>query len=224
VPDSIFENPGTLSRIPTDAEVVYRGWMVDARQYQNFVASVRESGGTALISVEIYLLAHHLPNWYPLLRDLTAETLVFPEDVNLEAELRRLNWPGFFIKDYVKSLKTAAGSLITDPAEAQRVVDDMRRYRGTIEGGLCVRRAERFRPDSETRYFVLRGRPFAPAPLTVPGIVHQAAGRIDHPFFSIDIALTESGDPRIVEIGDGQVSDLVGWTTEDFIHIWRNNA
>jgi hypothetical protein len=41
------------------------------------------------------------------------------------------------------------------------------------------------------------------------------------PFFSVDVALREDGVARIVEIGDGQVSDLVGWSPERFAEMWR---
>lgn len=153
---------------------------------------------------------------YPLLRDLTPETVVFPEDADLAVELERLGWDGFFIKDYVKSIKTSAGSLIRSAGEAKRVVEDMRRYRGVIEGGFCVRRVERFRE--------IRGTPFAPSGHRVPDIVREVAGRISHPFFSVDAATAESGERRIVEIGDGQVSDLVGWSVDDFVRMWRETA
>ena len=39
-------------------------------------------------------------------------------------------------------------------------------------------------------------------------------------FFSVDVIERQDGVKRIVEIGDGQVSDLVGWTMERFIQIW----
>lgn len=37
----------------------------------------------------------------------------------------------------------------------------------------------------------------------------------------VDVALREDGVERIVEIGDGQVSDLVGWSPERFAEMWR---
>jgi hypothetical protein len=36
----------------------------------------------------------------------------------------------------------------------------------------------------------------------------------------IDFARRAGGVERIVEIGDGQVSDLVGWAVERFVKIW----
>ena len=40
--------------------------------------------------------------------------------------------------------------------------------------------------------------------------------RIDSPFYSVDMATRDDGQRRVVEVGDGQVSDLVGWTPEEF--------
>jgi hypothetical protein len=87
---------------------------------------------------------------------------------------------------------------------------------------LCAPRVERFKDGSEIRYFVLDGQVCAPSSETVPRIVYDAAERIDHPFFSVDVAINESGKHRVVEIGDGQGSDLVGWTVEVFVSMWRH--
>jgi hypothetical protein len=135
--------------------------------------------------------------------------------------LREINWPTYFLKDYVKSLKTAPGPIVQSAEDAPRHVAAMIEYRGEIEGGLSVRRVERFLPDSETRYFVLRGKPYAPGGQHPPNVVFQCAERIASPFYSVDVAIRDDGVERVVEIGDGQVSDLVGWTTGAFVRMWR---
>jgi hypothetical protein len=94
----------------------------------------------------------------------------------------------------------------------------MRRFRGVIEGGFCVRRVESFLPDTERRYFVLDGVPHAPTS-NAPPIVHECAKRLRSRFYSVDVVQRADGQLRIVEIGDGQVSDLVGWTPERFASI-----
>ncbi len=95
-------------------------------------------------------------------------------------------------------------------------------YRGTIEGGLCIRRVEDFLPDTELRYFVIIGKPnAADSELIIPAIVQNCASRIDSNFFSVDIIQHGDGKLRIVEIGDGQVSDLVGWSVSSFVEIWE---
>lgn len=225
VHDAVFDSGANLHGVPRGAVVVYRGWMVNADQYRNFVTAVEGSGAVPFTSHDAYLHAHYLPNWYYHLSDLTPETVVLSEDVNLESALRQLGWPAFFIKDYVKSLKTKSGSLITDPAEAERVVSEMKKFRGMIEGGICVRRVEQFKPDTEVRYFVRQGRPFSAAVAgDIPDIVRSVASRIDSPFFSVDVVLSESSELRVVEVGDGQVSDLVGWTLPDFLRMWHATA
>lgn len=207
-------------RIPPGVTVVYRGWMLDPTGYRNLVAGIEDAGAQPLTSLAEYLACHYLPNWYPFLAEWTAETCVYPADANLEIELARLGWGRFFLKDFVKSLKTSLGSVVVDPVQAARVIDEMRRLRGTIEGGICVRRFESFVPGSEQRFFVLRGVPHA-ASGAIPDLVHACTRRIESPFFSVDVALRADGVPRIVEIGDGQVSDLVGWTAAAFAALWN---
>jgi hypothetical protein len=54
----------------------------------------------------------------------------------------------------------------------------------------------------------------------IPEPVVFCADAIPSPFFSVDVARREDGVERVVEIGDGQVSDLVGWSVEQFVEIW----
>jgi ATP-grasp domain, R2K clade family 3 len=153
---------------------------------------------------------------------LTPETRIFSIEDDLEKELRSLGWDGFFIKDYVKSLKTSIGSRIDDPAAIGSVIAEMEKFRGQIEGGICVRRIEDFKIETEQRYFVLHGKAFAAEPdAKIPAIVQECAKRILSPFFSVDAVERSDGVQRIVEIDDGQVSDLVGWTAERFVALWR---
>jgi hypothetical protein len=195
---------------------------VDAERdgVRRLVQAVGNASATPLTSIESYLAAHHLPNWYPLIAQFTPETLVLALDADWESELRSLGWDAFFIKDYLKSLKTARGSVVRNPSQLGQVVAEMKRFRGEIEGRLCVRRVEPFIADSERRYFVLDGEPFGPDGEAVPALVHEVAARIPLPFFSVDVIRREDGVLRVVEVGDGQVSDLVGWSASAFVAVW----
>ena len=204
------------------ARVVYRGWMLTHGEYVNLAASVERAGGLCVASPDDYLATHHLPNWYPIVKDYTPETVFLDTDADLAPELRRIGWGRFFVKDHVKSLKTSVGSIIEDPEQIETVVSEMEKYRGFIEGGLCIRRVEDFIDGSERRYFVLNQAPYAAEPAAaIPEPVIFCAGAIPSPFFSVDVARRADGVERIVEIGDGQVSDLVGWSVERFVDIWR---
>jgi hypothetical protein len=208
--------------IPADATVVYRGWMLTPTEYERLARLIRSHGAVPLISPEDYLLCHYLPNWYPLISEFTAETRIFSANADLAKELRTLGWKKFFIKDFVKSLKTSIGSVIADPEDITAVVSEMQRFRGAIEGGVCVRQFEDFVPNSERRYFVIGGRPHA-ALGAPPKLAFECAQRVHSPFFSIDIALNSKGIDRVVEIGDGQVSDLVGWDAAGFAKLWNDD-
>ena len=221
--DSIASGAVEL-RSTLEGAALYRGWMLDTTNYSNLVETIRKAGGTPFTALEQYLLTHHIPNWVSLLSDLTPETVVLPNGSDFESELKALGWSEFFVKDYVKSLKTSMGSKVSDPEQIGPLVEEMRKFRGTIEGGLCVRRVEDLKPETEERYFVLRGNAFAAAGTGVPHIVSMCAERISSPFFSVDVAKNEKDQLRVVEIGDGQVSDTVGWTIERFTELFAAEA
>ena len=210
----------TYPDLDSTDNVMYRGWMLNAATYSRLSKRVTDTGASMITDSKVYLSTHHIPNWYETLKDFTAETVVMPLGTNFVAELKALGWPAFFVKDYVKSLKTSIGSIVSDPNQIKALVSEMKKYRGEIEGGLCVRRVEQFMPNTEVRYFIVSGQPFAPAGHAIPEIVNECAKRIESPFYSIDVAEREDGKRRVVEIGDGQVSDLVGWSVERFVEIW----
>jgi hypothetical protein len=134
------------ARPPFDpgARVIYRGWMLTQGEYANLAASAERAGGSCFTSLEEYVATHYLPNWYAVVKDYTPETVFLDTDADLVSELRRLGWGRFFVKDYVKSLKTSVGSLVEDPEQIDTLVSEMEKYRGFIEGGLCIRRIEDF--------------------------------------------------------------------------------
>ncbi|WP_407539023.1 ATP-grasp domain-containing protein [Deinococcus radiomollis] len=203
--------------------VIYRGWMLDEAEYTAFEEQVNAAGGTLLTSTGAYLQTHHLPRWFPLLADLTPETVCFRDLASVQTELRNLGWDRFFIKDFVKSLKTGSGSLIERPEQIGTLMHDMKQFRGKIEGGICARRFEEFRPETERRYFVLDGLAASSDGTPPPQIVQDCADRIPSCFFSVDVAERADGVLQVVEIGDGQVSDLVGWAVPRFVELWSHH-
>ena len=204
-----------------DRDMIDRGWMLSGEDYFKLADMVEREGGSLFTGYPQYTGTHYLPSWYPLVSEYTAETVIYKlkqlnsPEFNLVEELNKLGWNKFFLKDYVKSLKTGMGSIIDNAEDAPKVLALMEHYRGNIEGGLCVRKYEPGLHE-EQRYFVVNKQAFSTT-LRRPdlGLLNMVIRRIDSPFFSVDIAYNEEGTPRIVEIGDGQVSDLVGdWTPE----------
>jgi hypothetical protein len=202
--------------------VVYLGWMLSSDEYLSLIQIIKKAGAIPFTSHQEYLNTHYLPNWYKLIQEFTPLTKIYETEENLEIELKKLNWQSYFIKDYVKSLKTATGSIIDRPEKIQIILAEMKKYRGTIEGGICVRQVENFIPESEQRYFVIKQKIFAvDRDREIPNIVIECSQRIKSNFFSIDLINSHDGNQRIVEIGDGQVSDLVGWSIARYLEIWQ---
>jgi len=81
------------------SKVIHRGWMITPADYALLVSAVTNAGADILISQDEYLLTHYLPNWYPLISDLTPKTQFCSIDDDLEQALMKIAWSSFFIKD-----------------------------------------------------------------------------------------------------------------------------
>lgn len=198
--------------------VLYRGWMLTPDDYTRLHESLVRLGAQPVTDVATYKLCHHLPEWYSLLSEFTAETKVYSESADIIADLASAEWDGCFLKDYVKSLSTDGGALVRNLSDIPAVIAKMRKYRGQIEGGLCARRIEDYDTASERRYFVWKGKAFSDDE-TIPEVVQKAAERISSPFFTVDVARRSDGVLRIIELGDGQVSDRKHWSSADLMSV-----
>ena len=154
-------SPKIYPPIEPNTTVIYRGWMLTPIDYQLLIDAIERFGAVPFTSTINYLATHYLPNWYQHIADLTPETKFYQVDEDLKSQLDALGWDKFFIKDYVKSLKTAGGAIVDRSSDISRVIAEMQKFRGTIEGGICVRRVEDFIPATERRYFIINGRAFA---------------------------------------------------------------
>ncbi|MEC4804378.1 MAG: ATP-grasp domain-containing protein [Jaaginema sp. PMC 1079.18] len=205
-------------------QVLYRGWMLNAESYHNLTQAVKKKRGCPVTNLETYLKCHYISGWYEVCRDFTPETYLFAVDEKLEENIAALGWEEFFVKDYVKSNTTAIGSIARSAQEAVKIVGLIKEFRGEVEGGVAIRRVESFTPGTEARYFVMRGKAYSRHGKELPEVVASVAKRIVSPFYSVDIAQTVKGDWRIVELGDGQVSDKKEWKTAEFCHILIENS
>lgn len=201
-------------------EICYRGWMLSPTDYVRLCDQIQRVGAIPLTSSAAYELCHYLPRWYPLLSDFTPATYFYSESDDVASALCILGWTGCFLKDYVKSLSTDGGSLVTDLNEIPAVVAKLKKYRGQIEGGLCARQIEDFIPDSEMRHFIFRGTIYSLRD-DVPEVVRTAAQKVNSPFFCVDTICRSDGQVRIVELGDGQVSDRKLWPAAQLIKILK---
>jgi hypothetical protein len=214
-----------VGRVPEGADAVYRGWMLRSEQYAALVRALAGRGVSLRTSPEQYRRAHELPGWYSAIEGHT------PESVWTSGDDRRdflqacaaLGAGPAVLRDYSKSMKHYwhEASFIPDVADrdaAWRVASRFRQLRGDdYAGGFVLRRFESF-VGAEVRTWWVEGscrlvtahpdtpehQPAAEFDLTA---VDASVRALDLPFVTADFALRDDGRWRIVEIGDGQVSD-----------------
>lgn len=215
-----IESSSIFPLIAEDSAIVYRGYMLNERSY---IHLEKRFGYRLIVSKSDYLNAHHFPNWYKEVQFFTIQSIVSDEDTVFN-DFKKFGGRAF-IKDYVKSLKTGKGSIVDSDEDLKRALSDMKFYRGAIEGGIVLRQVVNFKPDSEIRFFVVNSTIFSPKKhidSDMYALVEQVVKQLDRKklkFYTVDVATTQEGKNIVIEIGDGQVSDYVGWELKDFVKV-----
>jgi hypothetical protein len=213
-----------VRRVPASDDAVYRGWMLRAEQYQAFADALGRRDVALRCAPEEYRRAHELPGWYAALAAITPVS-VWTEGVaraDFDRARRELGPGAAVLRDHVKSAKhhwheAAYLPDLTDADAAWAVAARFQELRGDdLVGGLVLRRFEEF-VSREVRTWWVDGvcRLVGPHPDTPddlppagfdPGAEALIAG-LRLPFVTADFALRSDGAWRLVELGDGQVSD-----------------
>lgn len=208
------------------SRLLYRGWMLSGTEYTHLYAHWANQGYMLKTTPEHYSLCHYMHRWYHSLQGLTPETDFIEAEEALEVLQASLTmrlqqgWSAGFLKDAVKALKTARGSRVDTPEDVTRWFEEMKHYRQAVEWPLCLRRWESWQLASERRYFVYQDQLLVPPGFKAvppPALVGQVMEHIDSPFYSVDVVQNEAGQWRLVELGDGQVSDAKGWEANVFV-------
>jgi len=215
-----------IKRVSTASEdAVYRGWMVRSENYVGLEAALRDRGVVLRTPAKVYKRAHELPRWYPVFRSLTAPS-VWLSGGGTEGlvEIVKQLPPGrAVLKDWVKSMKhywdeAAFIPDLSDEEAVLRVAERFLERRGEdFVGGIVVRSFEEYQP-GEVRTWWANGQCFArsahpdtpdqqPDDFVLAEAVATAVAGMDAPFVTVDLARTVGGDWRVIEVGDGQVSD-----------------
>ena len=227
-----------LSRVRGEGEAVYRGWMLRAERYAAFEGALAQRGIRLRTTASAYKSAHELPGWYEALRAYTPETVwtAGPGEDAFEECRRSLRAGPAVLRDYTKSMKhhwdeAAYIPDLADRAGAWRVAKRFLELReDDFTGGFVLRRFERF-TSAEARTWWRDGEcvlvtphPDTPAESVPETVAAQAfapaIAALGLPFVTVDLVLRDDGQWRVVELGDGQVSDRPASTdTYNFINI-----
>lgn len=218
----VGEDAPLVGGIPPSASVLYQGWMVTAGDYASLVDRVVAAGGTAVTDPDAYARAHHLPGWYPTFAHLTPASAWLPATASsddLVGAARALGDGPVIVKDWVKSRKHEWETACYAPApeDVPRVAARMVELQGDdLTGGIVLRAFERW-TGPEARVWWVEGEPVVvtahpdtPGALARPDTeaVAPAVAALGCPFVTTDLARRDDGVWRVVEVGDGQVSDF----------------
>jgi ATP-grasp domain, R2K clade family 3 len=212
----------------------YRGWMIPTPHYTLLANALAERGIELRVCPDQYRTAHELPGWHDMFAELTPESVWMPSRPGaaptpaVVADLVAPLGAGAAVaKDWVKSRKHEWEDAcfipdLTDLTHATRVIARMVELQeDSLNGGIVVRRFEHYRHSDgravEARVWWIDGSPVlaGPHPDTPdqklqPDLTNiaPAVKRLGCRFVATDIAQREDGAWRVVEVGDGQVSDL----------------
>ncbi|MFI6874371.1 ATP-grasp domain-containing protein [Streptomyces sp. NPDC050400] len=211
----------------------YRGWMLTRDRYAALAAALAERGATLLTDARQYGRAHELPGWYEQFAAVTPASVWLPAEPGRTPPPARLAalaaplGPGpVVVKDYVKSRKHEwhEACFVPDASDTERLAAVVGRFmelqQDSFRGGIVLRAFEDFTGD-EVRVWWTDGAPafttaHPDAPTTAePSLPRPELDRLAPlvralgcRFVTTDLALRSDGTWRVVEVGDGQVSDL----------------
>ncbi|WKU06645.1 ATP-grasp domain-containing protein [Micromonospora sp. HUAS LYJ1] len=214
-----------VAGVPAADDAVYRGWMLSATGYAGFAGALRARQVTLRTDPDRYRRAHELPGWYATAAALTPESrwTVGVDRTDFDRVRTALGSGPAVLRDWTKSAKhhwheACFVPELADGDAAWRVATRLCELRDDdVAGGFVLRR---FEPLSgvEIRTWWVDGRcvltgPHPDTPTELPdvpvdlGPLAAVVTALDLPFVTADLAWRADGRWRLVEIGDGQVSD-----------------
>jgi hypothetical protein len=225
-----------VRRVPADlGPAWYRGWMTTADRYAALEEALAAKGCRLLTDADDYRRAHELPGWYAHFRPHTPASVwtaaTTALDAWLETAAAELDAKAAIVKDFVKSRKHEWDTAchvpdLADAAARHRVVSAFRDRQGDdLYGGIVLRTFEDFtdaqgRTD-QARVWWLDGvpvlttaHPDTPGQDVDPDLtgLGDAVAALGARFITTDLARRADGVWRVIEAGDGQVSDFPAGT------------
>ncbi|MQM25873.1 ATP-grasp domain-containing protein [Glycomyces albidus] len=220
-----------VRRVPLDlGPAWYRGWMVTATQYADLEAALEDRGCVLATAADAYARAHELPGWYPVFAEHTPASVHTTDLDRVEDWLAwaaiELGSESAIVKDFVKSRKDLWDTAchipdLADAVQRSRIVARFLEVQGgDLYGGLVVRAFEDFTSSGGTeqaRVWWLDGAPVQTtahpdtpqvAPETDLTGIGDAVAALGCRFVTTDLAHRSDGAWRVIEVGDGQVSDF----------------
>ena len=199
--EKLYQQPD--SRYPT----LYRGWMLSETEYQRLAEMT-----PLLVAADIYLASHRANGWYDSIAAFTPQSIIVAAEEAKVAAVSFINRSG---KVFIKGLSKSFGSesIISSLPEFDALVQ---RHDVAPQDLLFVREFVELSTAPEQRFFVVRNEVFGAGEASFPEVLKPALAALRNRwFYTVDVAYTKAGLPIIIEIGDGQVSDIKEWSVEE---------
>ena len=207
-----------LNNIPQNSIILYRGYMLNDLDYLHLINEIYKNQCIPFTIYDSYINCHYFDMWYDLCKDITANSIIIKDDENLINNIVKLvPWDKYFIKGRVKS--NSLGSISTNINDTIRIINEIKQYYDS-DGFFVFREYEEYITNSEQRYFVMNDKIYTDDK-DIPDIIYSIKEKIASPFYTIDIAKRIDGVDRLIEIGDGQVSDRKNLSMITFIQMIR---
>ncbi|MCA8833017.1 ATP-grasp domain-containing protein [Hymenobacter pini] len=188
---------------PTAGPALYRGWMLSAEEYELLTTRV-----ALRVSTASYLSSHQASGWYDAIYSFT-----FSSTFGTAATMPDFSaGQRYFVKGLVKSFGT--DSVVASQEQWEQLC---RAHELLPTEPLFIRQFTPLQAGSERRFFVVDGVACGAAATSLPDELRPVLDLLrPRLFYSLDVAYTAAGRPAVVEVGDGQVSDLKEWSIADF--------
>jgi hypothetical protein len=191
------------SRYPT----LYRGWMLSEAEYQQLAEKT-----PLLVATDMYLASHRANGWYNSISAFTPQSSIVAAsaaEVVIESFVKRSGRA--FIKGLSKSF--GSDSVISSFPDFAAL---LQKHDVAPQDLLFVREFIELSTQPEQRFFVVRDEAFGAAGMLFPETLKPALDALKSRwFYTVDVAFTKTGQPIIIEVGDGQVSDIKEWTVAE---------
>lgn len=204
--------------------LLYRGWILTPTEYDELNTVVLKAGGELLVSPEQYRRTQFGNGWLSHMEGITPKTVILPYNVSDEEIMEQAGLLGasqFVLKGASKSAKQDWGNAMfaNDISQLPRILNGFRGYvTASEENTILLREYEEWKLD-ELRLWWVDGKlaytglhPESIRDLETEGldeflpVLEPRVASLDCPVLTTDLAQSHDGEWRVVEIGNGQVT------------------
>ncbi len=228
--ETLYNNQNLKERV----KVFWLGFVPKYEEYELVYEILKKNDLELINKPSEYSKSEYFDQFYPFIKEYTIESEITTNLMEAKEAVNRLGYP-VFLKGTIQSLKKYGwdNCVAYSEEELEAVFEKLNREKDFSLGKIVIRQFTKFRYNEiagngiprahEYRFFVLNQKiidysfywngtnPFKLSALDLERlkiIVLEIAKRINVPFISVDLGETLEDGWKVIEIGDGQFSDI----------------